>query len=60
VRIAREFELPGDEAVMHREGKRLMIEPAPGRSLLGVPAWLSPREEDFPPISELPADHAEL
>ena len=27
VRIPREFELPGDEAVMHKEGDRLIIEP---------------------------------
>jgi len=25
--IPFEFELPGDEAIMHREGDRLMIEP---------------------------------
>ena len=27
VRIPVEFELPGDEAIMHRDGDRLMIEP---------------------------------
>ncbi|HYV75932.1 MAG TPA: hypothetical protein VFB24_16890, partial [Candidatus Binatia bacterium] len=32
--IPREFELPGDEAIMRKEGKRLVIEPAPRRSLL--------------------------
>jgi len=36
VRIPREFELPGDEAIMRREGRRLVIEPAPPRS-----SWLS-------------------
>lgn len=34
--IPREFELPGDEAIMRKEGKRLVIEPAPRRSLLAV------------------------
>ena len=27
VRIPVEFELPGDEAIMHRDGERLVIEP---------------------------------
>ena len=27
VRIPVEFELPGDEAIMHRDGDRLVIEP---------------------------------
>jgi antitoxin VapB len=60
VRIPREFELPGDEAIMHREGRRLIIEPAPPRSLLGLLATLSPIEEDFPEIPELPHDSVEL
>jgi antitoxin VapB len=34
VRIPRAFELPGDEAVMHKEGERLIIEPVPKTSLL--------------------------
>ena len=29
VRIPREFEFSGDEAVMRKEGERLIIEPAP-------------------------------
>jgi antitoxin VapB len=29
VRIPREFELPGTEAIMRKEGERLVIEPAP-------------------------------
>jgi antitoxin VapB len=32
VRIPREFELPGDEAVMHKEGAKLVIEPARDRA----------------------------
>jgi len=34
VRIPREFELPGDEAVIHKESDRLIIEPVPKTSLL--------------------------
>jgi hypothetical protein len=33
VRIPREFELPGEEAIMRKEGARLIIEPAPPKSL---------------------------
>ena len=60
VRIPREFELPGDDAIIRREGDRLIIEPRPPRSLLGVLATLAPLEETFPPISELPVDPVEL
>ena len=28
VRIPREFELPGEDAIMRKEGERLVIEPA--------------------------------
>lgn len=54
VRIPREFELPGDEAVMRKEGARLIIEPKPPKSLLSVLAGLKPLTEDFPPIADHP------
>ena len=54
VRIPREFELPGDEAVIRKEGKRLVIEPAPTRSLLAVLARLKPLKDAFPPIQDKP------
>lgn len=60
VRIPREFELPGDEAVMRREGSRLVIEPVPARSLLAVLATLAQLDEDFPPVVELDLDPVEL
>ena len=60
VRIPREFELPGDTAVMRKEGERLIIEPAPPRSLLAVLAALKPLDEDFPPIRDRPADPVDL
>lgn len=60
VRIPREFELPGDEAILHKEGDRLIIEPARPKSLLAVLATLQPLEEDFPSISELPVDEVDL
>lgn len=54
VRIPREFEFPGEDAVMRKEGNRLIIEPAPPRSLLAVLATLKPLDEDFPPIRDSP------
>jgi antitoxin VapB len=60
VRIPREFELPGEDAIIRREGNRLIIEPAPPRSLLAALALLEPIEEDFPPIIDRPPDRIEL
>jgi antitoxin VapB len=54
VRIPREFELPGEDAIMHRDGARLIIEAAPPRSLLAVLAELSPLDEEFPQIDDQP------
>jgi antitoxin VapB len=48
--IPREFELPGMDAIMRKEGDRLIIEPAPPRSLLVLLATLAPLDEEFPPI----------
>jgi antitoxin VapB len=60
VRIPREFEFPGEEAIMRKEGDRLIIEPAPPKSLLAVLATLRPLDEDFPPVRDLPPDPVDL
>lgn len=60
VRIPREFELPGEDAIMRKEGDRLIIEPVQPKSLLAVLASLEPLNEDFPPIADSPADLVEL
>ena len=60
IRIPREFELPGNEAILHKEGNRLIIEPVAPCSLLAVLATLEPVEEDFPPIEKLPAEPVDL
>jgi antitoxin VapB len=52
VRIPREFELPGKEAIMRKEGSKLVIEPAPPKSLLGVLPSLWPLDESFPDIDD--------
>lgn len=60
VRIPREFALPGENAIMRKEGNRLIIEPAPPKSLLAVLATLRPLGEDFPPISDVAPDSVDL
>jgi len=56
VRIPREFELPGEDAIIRKDGQRLIIEAVPPRSLLAVLATLPTLDEDFPPIEDLPAE----
>lgn len=60
VRIPREFELPGEEAILRKEGTRLVLEPAPPSSLLKRLATLEPIEEEWPEFADLPADDVEL
>lgn len=60
VRIPREFEIPGEEAIMRKEGERLVIEPAPPQSLLALLATLRPLVEDFPPIPDAPPERVDL
>ena len=51
VRIPRAFELRGDEAIMRKQGDRLILETAP-RSLRAILATLKPIDEDFFPIDD--------
>jgi antitoxin VapB len=60
IRIPREFELPGHEAILSKDGDRLIIEPASPRSLLAVLDGLKPLDEEFPPIEELRLDPVDL
>jgi antitoxin VapB len=60
VRIPKEFELPGEDAIMRKEGGRLIIEPAPPKSLLTLLAMLAPLDEEFPPIPDAAPDPVKL
>ena len=62
VRIPVEFELPGDEAIMRKEGDRLIIEPAKKSDLLDWLKTIEPWDEEFPDVDEdlLPAEDVEL
>jgi antitoxin VapB len=50
--IPVEFELPGDEAIMHRDGNRLVIEPASKRRLIALLKSMKPLVEKFPRIDD--------
>jgi antitoxin VapB len=52
VRIPVEFELPGNEAVMHRDGDRLVIEPLRKRGLVALLKTMRPLNEEFPRIDD--------
>jgi antitoxin VapB len=52
VRIPVEFELPGDEAIMHRDGERLIIEPLRKRGLIALLKSMKPLDEEFPEIED--------
>lgn len=62
LRIPREFELEGDEAILRKEGERLIIEPVRKGRLLEVLASMEPLEEPLPDIDEdlPPLDDMEL
>jgi antitoxin VapB len=52
VRIPLEFELPGDEAIMHRDGDRLVIEPVRRRGLVALLKTMKPLDEGFPGVDD--------
>jgi antitoxin VapB len=72
VRIPKEFELPGTDALIHREGNRLILEVVPDKPKKGTVAALlaaldelaklGPIDEEFPDIDEglLPLDDIDL
>lgn len=60
VRIPREFELPGEDAIIHREGDRLIIEPAPPQSLLALLSGLTAIDEAFPAFDDAPPGPVDL
>ncbi len=60
IRIPKEYELEGSEAIIRREGHRLIIEAVSKPSLLEMLASLEPLDETFPEIDDLPPDDVEL
>ncbi len=62
VRIPRELEMDGDEAIIRKEGNRLVLEPVRKGKLLSLLATLAPLDETFPDVDEglPPPDDVEL
>jgi len=54
--ILREYELPGNVAIVRKVGERLIVEPVLAKSLLAVLGELQPMMDDFPVINELPIE----
>lgn len=52
VRIPRDMELDADEAILRREGNRLILEPVPTTPLLDCLARLKSIDEPFPDVDE--------
>ncbi len=52
LRIPREFELEGEEAILHKEGDRLIVEPVRKGKLLKLLASMEPLEETFPDVDD--------
>ena len=52
LRIPREFALEGNEAIMRKEGDRLIVEPIRKGRLLALLEGLEPLDEAFPDVDE--------
>jgi len=62
LRIPREFELEGEEAIIRKEGDRLIVEPLRKGRLLALLATLEPLNEPFSDVDDnlQPLDEPEL
>ena len=52
MRIPRDFELEGSEAILRKEGDRLIVEPVRKGRLLALLGTLEPLSEPFPDVDE--------
>lgn len=52
LRIPREFELEGDEAILRKDGDRLIVEPVRKGRLLRLLASFAPLDEPFPDVDQ--------
>lgn len=60
LRIPRDLELPGREAILRKEGRRLVVEPVTRPSLLTVLARLRPLDEGLPTIERPAAEPVDI
>jgi antitoxin VapB len=60
IRIPREFELPGDEAILRKEGDRLVIEPVMKSSLADWLRNAAPIPDEIGDIADPPPRPVDL
>ena len=61
VRIPREFEFKGNEAIIRKEGHRLILEPVIKKNrLIKLLKTLDPIDEKFPDIEDPPAQDEDI
>ena len=60
VRLPREFELPGNDAIIHKVDGKLVIEPSPPASLLALLATLTAIPEAFGQMDDAEPEPVDL
>lgn len=60
VRIPVEFELPGTEAIISRDGDRLIIEPVKKMGLAALLDSWEPMDEELPETDDPPAEAEDI
>ena len=61
VRIPRDFELDGSEAIIRKDGNRLILEPVSAKNrLVELLKTLEPIQEEFPEMEDPPAEDEEI
>ena len=60
IRIPKEFELEGNEAIIRKDGNRLIIEPVKKTSLRALLASWEPLADGLPEIDDPPVETEEI
>ena len=61
VRIPRDFELEGNEAIIRKDGNRLILEPVSAKNrLIDLLKTLEPIHEEFPEMEDPPAEEENI
>lgn len=60
VRIPVDLELPGDRALLRKEGDRLILEPIRKAGLIGLLAQWDTLDETFPDIADEPVPREDI
>ncbi len=60
VRIPREFELQGTQALMRKDGDSLVITPIKANRLVELLATWEPLDEDFPEVEDSPPQERDI